>query len=119
MATFSTHILNSLNGTHFSDIDVKLFRCTKTDKNELIFHKKTDIGGRLKVSFDLNTEIVSEYEVQVFLPNDFYKNTKLEAIKKNIIISYFSMRVSFNEPDITYHIPLIISPYGMSCWISR
>ena len=79
MATFSTHILNSLNGTHFSDIDVKLFRCTKSDKNELIFHKKTDIGGRLKVSFDLNTEIVSEYEVQVFLPYDFYKNTKLEA----------------------------------------
>ena len=35
MATFSTHILNSLNGTHFSDIDVKLFRCTKSDKNEL------------------------------------------------------------------------------------
>ena len=61
MATFSTHILNSLNGTHFSDIDVKLFRCTKTDKNELIFHKN----------------------------------------------------------DATYHIPLIISPYGMSCWISR
>ena len=26
---------------------------------------------------------------------------------------------SFNEPDLTYHIPLIISPYGMSCWISR
>ena len=70
MATFSTHILNSVNGTHFSDIDVKLFRCTKTDKNELIFHEKTDIGGRLKVSFDLDTEIVSEYEVQVFLPND-------------------------------------------------
>ena len=62
MATFSTHILNSLNGTHFSDIDVKLFRCTKSDKNELIFHKKTDIGGRLKVSFDLNTEIVSEFK---------------------------------------------------------
>ena len=119
MATFSTHILNSVNGTHFSDIDVKLLRCTKTDKNELVFHEKTDIGGRLKVSFDLNSEIVSEYELQVFLPNDFYKNTKHEAIKKNVNISYFSMRVSFYESDITYHIPLIISPYGMSCWISR
>ena len=55
----------------------------------------------------------------VGMGKDLYKNTKLEAIKKNINISYFSMRVSFNEPDITYHIPLIISPYGMSCWISR
>ena len=119
MATFSTHILNSLNGTHFSDIDVKLFRCTKTDKNELVFHEKTDIGGRLKVSFDLNPGIISEYEVQVFLPKDFYNKTKLETIKKNIKISYFSMRVSFYENDITYNIPLIISPYGMSCWISR
>ena len=108
MATFSTHILNSVNGTHFSDIDVKLFRCTKTD-----------IGGRLKVSFDLNPGIISEYEVQVFLPKDFYNNTKFETIKKNIKISYFSMRVSFYENDITYHIPLIISPYGMSCWVSR
>ena len=85
----------------------------------LFFKKEINNMGFEKVSFDLNTEIVSEYEVQVFLPNDFYKNTKLEAIKKNINISYFSMRVSFNEPDITYHIPLIISPYGMSCWISR
>jgi len=119
MATFSTHILNSVNGTHFSGVDIKLFRCIKIDKKELIFYEKTDVGGRLKVSFDLNTKIVSEYEVQVFLPNDFYKNTKLEDMKKNINISYFSMRVSFNEPDITYHIPLIISPYGMSCWISR
>ena len=101
MATFSTHILNAVNGTHFSNIDVKLFKCTKTEKNELIFHEKTDIGGRLKVSFDLNN------------------NTTIETIKKNINISYFSMRVSFFEPDITYHIPLIISPYGMSCWISR
>lgn len=119
MATFSTHILNAVNGTHFSNIDVKLFRCTKTEKNELIFHEKTDIGGRLKVSFDLNSELVSDYEVQVFLPNDFNNNTTIETIKKNINISYFSMRVSFFEPDITYHIPLIISPYGMSCWISR
>ena len=79
MATFSTHILNSVNGTHFSDIDVKLFRCAKTDKNELVFHEKTDIGGRLKVSFDLNPGIISEYEVQVFLPKDFYNKTKLEV----------------------------------------
>ena len=82
MATFSTHILNSVNGTHFSDIDVKLFRCTKTDKNELIFHKKTDIGGRLKVSFDLNTEIVSEYEVQVFYPTIFTKTQNLKLSRK-------------------------------------
>ena len=86
MATFSTHILNSVNGTHFSNIDVKLFKCTKTEKNELIFHEKTDIGGRLKVSFDLNSEIVSDYEVQVFLPNDFNNNTTIETIKKNINI---------------------------------
>ena len=80
---------------------------------------KIYVDGELKVSFDLNSELVSDYEVQVFLPNDFNNNTTIETIKKNINISYFSMRVSFFEPDITYHIPLIISPYGMSCWISR
>ena len=119
MATFSTHILNSVNGTHFSGVDIKLFRCIKIDKKELIFHEKTDVGGRLKVSFDLNPELVSEYEVQVFLPKDFNYNTKPDTIKKNINISYFSVRVFLYENDITYHIPLIISPYGMSCWISR
>ena len=41
MAIFSTHILNSVNGTHFSDIDSNylVMQLIKI----LIFHKKTDM----------------------------------------------------------------------------
>ena len=44
---------------------------------------------------------------------------EIENPTKNISISFFSMRVFFHQNDAAYHIPLIISPYGMSCWISR
>ena len=119
MAIFSTHILNSVDGTHFSDISIKLLKISEFEKNKIIFNEKTDHGGRLKVEFKLRKEENCEYELQVFLPKGFYEFENVENPKKNISISFFSMRVFFHQNDTTYHIPLIISPYGMSCWISR
>jgi len=119
MAIFSTHILNSVDGTHFSDISIKLLKISEFEKNKIIFNEKTDHGGRLKVEFKLRKEENCEYELQVFLPEGFYEFENVENPKKNISISFFSMRVFFHQNDATYHIPLIISPYGMSCWISR
>ena len=116
MAIFSTHILNSVDGTHFSGIFIRLLKINDFDKNEIIFNEKTDHGGRLKVDFKLKKEENCEYELQVIIPEDFYE---IENQKKNISISFFSMRVFFHQNEATYHIPLIISPYGMSCWISR
>ena len=116
MAIFSTHILNSVDGTHFAGIFIKLLKINDFEKNEIIFNEKTDHGGRLKVDFKLNKGENCEYEIQVFLPEDFYK---IDNPKTNISISFFSIRVFFHQNDAAYHIPLIISPYGMSCWISR
>ena len=41
MATFSTHILNAVNGTHFSNIDVKLFNETLPNniKHTVVYNK--------------------------------------------------------------------------------
>tara|TARA_A100001011_G_scaffold233775_1_gene241804 strand:- start:378 stop:737 length:360 start_codon:yes stop_codon:yes gene_type:complete len=119
MAIFSTHILNSVDGTHFSNIFIKLLKISEFDKKEIIFNKKTDHGGRLKLEFNLKKDEKCEYELQVFPPKDFYEVENVENLKKNICISCFSIRVFFHKNDATYHIPLIISPYGMSCWISR
>ena len=116
MAIFSTHILNSVDGTHFAGIFIKLLKINDIEKNEIIFNEKTDHGGRLKVDFKLKKDENCEYELQVFIPEYFYE---IKNPKKNISISFFSMRVFFHQNDATYHIPLIISPYGMSCWISR
>ena len=116
MAIFSTHILNSVDGTHFSGIFIKLLKINDFEKSEIIFYEKTDHGGRLKVDFKLKKEENCEHEIQVFIPEDFYE---IKNPKKNISISFFSMRVFFHQNDAIYHIPLIISPYGMSCWISR
>ena len=116
MAIFSTHILNSVDGTHFSGIFIKLLKINDFEKNEIIFNEKTDHGGRLKVDFKLKKEESCEYELQVFITEDFYE---IDNPKTNISISFFSMRVFFHQNDAAYHIPLIISPYGMSCWISR
>ena len=119
MAIFSTHILNSVDGTHFSGIFIKLLKISGFEKHAIIFNEKTDHGGRLKVEFKLKKEENCEYELQVFLPKEFYDVINTENLKRNISISFFSMRVFFHQNDAAFHIPLIISPYGMSCWISR
>ena len=94
MAIFSTHILNSVDGTHFAGIFIKLLKINDFEKNEIIFNEKTDHGGRLKVDFKLKKEENCEYELQVFIPEDFYE---IENPKKNISISFFSMRVFFTK----------------------
>jgi len=56
MAIFSTHILNSVDGTHFAGIFIKLLKINDFKKNEIIFNEKTDHIGRLKVNFKLKKD---------------------------------------------------------------
>ena len=94
MAIFSTHILNSVDGTHFAGIFIKLLKINDFKKNEIIFNEKTDHGGRLKVDFKLKKEENCEYELQVFIPEDFYE---IENPKKKYKY-FFLLNESFFSP---------------------
>ena len=111
MAIFSTHLLNSIDGTHASDVEIIIHRVN--NKNKVVFlEDKTDSSGRMLKEFELSKEdCESDYEM-IINSGKYFRNSS-EII--DTIIVKFKMK----DPHKKYHIPLIISPNGYSIWWSK
>ena len=119
MATFSTHILSSLDGTHLSNVEVSLIEISKGGRRKTIFQKKTDLGGRLSTQFSPEIGENFEHQVVISMPESLNTISKKDKSGKNIKVSSISIGIKFENMDATYHIPFILSPYGFSSWVSR
>ena len=53
MAIFSTHLLNSIDGTHASDVEIVIYKVNNNNKVVFI-EDKTDSYGRMLKEFELN-----------------------------------------------------------------
>ena len=63
MATLSSHLLNSVNGTHASNVNVIIYQIKSNSEKKVLYETKTDSGGRLLKEFILDEEdCKSEYE---------------------------------------------------------
>ena len=111
MAIFSTHLLNSIDGTHASDVEIVIYKVN--NNNKVVFlEDKTDSSGRMLNEFELTKEdCESDYEM-IINSGKYFRNTG-EII--NSIIVKFKMK----DPLKKYHIPLIVSPNGYSIWWSK
>ena len=98
MAIFSTHLLNSIDGTHASDVEIVIYKVN--NNNKVVFlEDKTDSSGRMLKEFELTKEdCESDYEM---------------------IINSISVKIKMKDPLKKYHIPLIVSPNGYSIWWSK
>ena len=64
MAIFSSHILNSINGTHADGVTVSIFQITPNGEKNLFFESKTDAMGRILKEFELkNSDRNCDYEL--------------------------------------------------------
>ena len=118
MASFSTHVLNSSDGSHVSGVSVSLFEVAADGERKIVFEAETDDGGRLSFNFQFKNESAIEYEVMAKVPDWFTsKSIPNFQIKKTKFLS-ITLRVRFSDPKGAYHIPLLVSPFGFSGWIS-
>ena len=98
MAIFSTHLLNSIDGTHASDVEIIIYK-SNNDNKVVFLEDKTDSSGRMLKEFELSKEdCESDYEM---------------------IINSISVKFKMKDSKKKYHIPLIISPNGYSIWWSK
>ena len=110
MATLSSHLLNSVNGTHASNVNVIIYQIKSNSEKKVLYETKTDSGGRLLKEFILDDEdCKSEYEM-VCKTGDYFSEKK--------IISEVVVKFKMPDPNKKYHIPIIISPNGYSIWWS-
>ena len=111
MAIFSSHLLNSTDGSHAKNVEVIINQIDKNGKRKIFLKTKTDKGGRILKEFFLNkNDCKCDFE--------FVCKTGKFFSKKNIV-SEIIIKFKMINPKKKYHLPIIISPNGYSTWWSK
>ncbi len=117
MASISSHVLDSVIGTHASGIQVECFHYSKNKALQQVFDVVATAEGRIaeKIStagWGENPEIElvfhsADYYRGFALPDDGYQ------IMEKVVV-----RISLPDPDGSYHLPIMLSPHSYSVWWS-
>ena len=77
MATISSHLLNSVDGTHANGVKVTIYQINSSGEKKIFFETETDEGGRILKDFELsNNDCACEYEM-VCKTADYFSEKKL------------------------------------------
>ena len=64
MATFSSHLLDSTNGSHAANVEVIIYQINENGKKKVFCETKSDEGGRIIKEFELSKDDCKcEYEM--------------------------------------------------------
>ena len=111
MATLSSHLLNSVDGTHASGVKVIIHQINSSGDKVIFFETETDDGGRILKDFELsNDDCNCDYEM-IYKTSDYFSEKK--------IVSEITIKFRMEDPKKKYHLPIIISPNGYSIWWSQ
>ena len=111
MATFSSHLLNSTDGTHAGGVKVIIYQINTNGVKKKYFESETDDGGRILKEFNLTEEdCLCDYEMLCKTGNYFSD----ERIVSEIIVKF-----KMSDPNKKYHLPIIIAPNSYSIWWSK
>tara|TARA_B100000945_G_scaffold20310_1_gene14618 strand:+ start:1256 stop:1591 length:336 start_codon:yes stop_codon:yes gene_type:complete len=110
MATFSSHLLNSVNGSHANNIEITIYQIKPNGEKKIFYNTKTDDEGRVLKEFDLdNEDCKAEYEM-ICKTGDYFLEKK--------VVSEITVKFKMVDSNKKYHIPIIISPNGYTIWWS-
>ena len=113
MAIISSHTLNGTDGTHAGGIAVRLARIG----GETLVEAEMDAGGRLLQEIPADRiDPAATYEL-VFDTGPYWAARDMPRTGPQII-DQVVFRLSMPDPGARYHIPVILSPNGYSCWWS-
>jgi 5-hydroxyisourate hydrolase len=117
MAVVTTHLLNSVLGTHAGGVGVELLRIEPSGLRTTVFARATDAGGRLAETVTIADEHVGAAYELVFQTGRYFDTQSLPKPARQIV-SEVAVRFSMPDPNASYHIPLMIAPNSYSVWWS-
>ena len=106
--TISTHVLDLAAGTPATGVGVALFRLNADGRPELLAELETDADGR--IADLLNGAELAEGDYQLAFDVGAYADDP-EAFFQSAAIA---LRVV--DTARSYHVPLLLSPFGMSTY---
>lgn len=106
--TISTHVLDLATGDPARGVGVTLFRLDDDGRPELLAELETDADGRIRDLLDGRDLTEGEYQLAFDVggyaddPDAFFQSAA------------YALRVT--DADRSYHVPLLLSPFGMSTY---
>ena len=106
--TISTHVLDLATGEPAPGVGVALFRLGDDGSPELVSDLKTDADGRIRDLLDGGELTEGDYQLAFDVggfaddPDAFFQSAA------------FALRVT--DTSRSYHVPLLLSPYGLSTY---
>lgn len=106
--TISTHVLDLATGDPAPGVGVALFRLDDAGSPELLSELQTDADGRIADLLDGGQLTEGDYQLAFDVggyaedPDAFFQSVAL------------ALRVT--DSSRSYHVPLLLSPYGMSTY---
>ena len=117
MATISSHVLDSVIGTHAAGIRVECYSRSSNDTSDLLFDVVASAEGRISENIlTSSTDTTTEYEL-VFHSADYYQSASLPDDGYQIL-NKVVLRITLPESDANYHLPIMLSPHSYSVWWS-
>lgn len=117
MATLSSHLLNSMDGTHAGNVTVSVVQIAPDGLRQEILNAATDSGGRFAEQIPLG-DADAECEFEMVIDSAAYFAARGQQPDTARIISHLIVRFRMADPDGKYHIPLMIAPNSYSVWWS-
>jgi 5-hydroxyisourate hydrolase len=106
--TISTHVLDLATGDPAPGVGVALFRLADDGQSELISELETDDDGRIGDLLDGQSLAEGDYQLAFDVggyandPDGFFQSAA------------YALRVT--DSGRSYHVPLLLSPFGMSTY---
>jgi 5-hydroxyisourate hydrolase len=106
--TISTHVLDLERGEPAADVGVALFRLADDGTPELVSELQTDADGRIADLLEGGDLVAGDYQLAFDVGG--YRDEP-DALFQSLAIA---LRVT--DVGRAYHVPLLLSPYGMSTY---
>jgi hydroxyisourate hydrolase len=106
--TISTHVLDLATGEPARDVGVALFRLTDDGTPELVSDQLTDADGRIGDLLDGNALSEGDYQLAFDVGG---QSDDPDAFFQSVAVA---LRVA--DATRSYHVPLLLSPYGLSTY---
>lgn len=118
MATISSHVLDSVTGSHAAGIRISCVRRNSEGATTVLFDKKACEQGRISESVD--TTLPGSIEL-VFHSKDYFAHSSTHSSTPNSahhIVSEVVVRLDLSDDSGHYHCPMMLSPHSYSIWWS-
>jgi 5-hydroxyisourate hydrolase len=108
--TISTHVLDLELGMPASGVPVAIFRVEQDGRPELLNEAQTDGDGRVRALLRGDLEVgnyqlvfdLAEYAASLDRDADFFE--------------HLAIGIRVDEADRSYHVPVLLSPFGISIY---